>query len=418
MTTRDTRDTGQRLSLPKEAIRIVLLENIHEDAERLFRQAGYTNVDRRREALTGELLHDAIADAHIVGIRSRTQLDEAALDAARRLFAVGCFCIGTDQVALEQAAARGIAVFNAPHSNTRSVAELVIGETVMLLRRIPNKSRLCHEGGWDKSADGSHELRGKTMGIVGYGHIGSQVSIMAEALGMRVIYHDIIPVLPLGNARSLSGLDELLHEADVVTLHVPDTAATRNLMSAARIASMRRGSYLINASRGSVVDLDALAAALRDEHIAGCAIDVFPVEPKAKGERFVSPLQGLPNVILTPHIGGSTAEAQAAIGFEVASKLITWSDRGTSLGAVNFPELGLAEHEGGHRVLHIHRSVPGIMRQINDVFARLGLNVLGQHLRTRDGIGYVVLDTEAVEAGEILPPLREIEGTIRARILY
>lgn len=408
----------QRLTRPRDQIRVLLLEGIHERAEEVFRAAGYTSVTRLPDALRGQDLLDAIAETEIVGIRSRTQLTPEVLEAGERLFAIGCFCIGTNQVALEDAAARGVPVFHAPHSNTRSVAELVLGLSVMLMRDVHRKSLLAHDGIWRKSAIGSHELRGKTLGIVGYGHIGSQVSILAEAFGLKVIYHDIVPKLTLGNARAVDTLDQLLASSDIVSLHVPETELTRGMMTAARLDRMKPGAYLINASRGSVVDVDALAERLEDGRIGGAAVDVFPKEPKSKDEPFESPLRGIPNVILTPHVGGSTEEAQEAIGSDVAGQLVAYSDSGATTASVNFPQLALAPHDDVHRVLHIHRNRPGVLSAINDLLAARNVNILGQHLQTRGDVGYVVLDVDEVDAGEILPPLRDIEGTIRARVLY
>ena len=408
----------QRLTRPREQIRVLLLEGIHERAETAFRKAGYTSVTRLTDALRGDDLLEAIAATEIIGIRSRTQLTSEVLAAADRLLAIGCFCIGTNQVALEEAAAKGVPVFHAPHSNTRSVAELVLGLSVMLMRDVFQKSSLAHEGVWRKSAVGSHELRGKTLGIVGYGHIGSQVSILAEAFGLNVVYHDILPKLTLGNATSLDTLDELLTTSDIVSLHVPETEVTRGLMTEARLDRMKPGAYLINASRGSVVDVDALAERLKDGRIGGAAVDVFPKEPKSKDEAFESALRGIPNVILTPHVGGSTEEAQEAIGTDVASQLIAYSDSGASTASVNFPQLALAPHDNVHRVLHIHRNRPGVLSAINDLLAERSVNIVGQHLETRGDLGYVVLDVDEVDAADVLPPLREIDGTIRARVLY
>ncbi len=407
-----------RLSRPRDQIRILLLEGIHQSAVDLFRERGYTSVELLPGALRGDDLRARIADVHIVGLRSRTRLTARALEGARRLMAVGCFCIGTDQVALVPAAERGVPVFHAPHSNTRSVAELTLGLTVMLLRDIFRKSARAHAGQWAKTARGAHELRGKTLGIVGYGHIGSQVSILAEAFGMRVIYYDIVPKLALGNAHPVGSLGDLLAQSDVVTLHVPDTPLTRGMMTAGRLDQMRAGGHLINASRGTVVDVEALAERLRSGRLGGAAVDVHPSEPASRDLPFESPLRGVTNAILTPHIGGSTQEAQAAIGVDVAAQLVEYSDGGNTLGAVNFPQLNLAAHRDCHRVLHIHRNVPGVIGQINEVFKNLEINVLGQHLNTRDGVGYVVVDVEAAEAERVLPAVRAIEGTIRARILY
>jgi D-3-phosphoglycerate dehydrogenase len=408
----------QRLTRPRDQIRVLLLEGIHERAEQAFRDAGYSSVTRLPDALRGDDLLDAIAETEIVGIRSRTQLTPEVLEAGSKLLAIGCFCIGTNQVALDAAAARGVPVFHAPHSNTRSVAELVLGLSVMLMRDVFRKSSLAHEGIWRKSAVGSHELRGKTLGIVGYGHIGSQVSILAEAFGMTVVYHDIVPKLTLGNATALESLDRLLAESDIVSLHVPETEVTRGLMTAARLDRMKPGAYLINASRGSVVDVDALAERLRDGRIGGAAVDVFPKEPKSKDEEFESVLRGIPNVILTPHVGGSTEEAQESIGVDVAGQLISYSDSGATTASVNFPQLALAPHDDVHRVLHIHRNRPGVLSAINDILADMEVNIVGQHLQTRGEVGYVVLDVDEVDADEILPALRAIEGTIRARVLY
>jgi len=406
------------VSFPREKIKVLLLEGIHESAIAVLERHGYSNVERLGHALTGDELNAALAAAHMVGIRSRTQLDSAALEATRRLMAIGCFCIGTNQVALDAAAARGVPVFNAPHSNTRSVAELVIGLSIMLMRGTFEKSAAVHEGRWPKTATGSREVRGKTLGIVGYGHIGSQVSVLAEGMGMRVIYHDIIDRLPLGNAAPSGTLQALLAESDIVTLHVPETKLTTGMISADEFAAMKPGARFINTSRGVVVDQPALADALKARKIAAAAVDVFSVEPKTQDAPLENPLRGLPNAILTPHVGGSTEEAQEKIGVEVANKLVAFSDRGTTVGAVNFPELSLAEHEGAHRVLHMHHNVPGVLRSINDAIADEGINVLGQYLQTSGDVGYVVLDIERDAGDVLLPRLRAIDGTIRSRILY
>ncbi|HET6782397.1 MAG TPA: phosphoglycerate dehydrogenase, partial [Pseudoxanthomonas sp.] len=354
----------KKTSYPKQDIRILLLEGVSQTAIDTFKAAGYSQIELHAKSLPEDELKLRIADAHIVGIRSRTQLTEEVLGNARRLMAIGCFCIGTNQVDVDAAELAGIPVFNAPYSNTRSVAELVIAEAIMLMRGIPQKSAECHRGGWSKSAAGSHEARGKTLGIVGYGHIGTQVGVLAEAIGMNVIFHDIETKLSLGNARSSLSLDDLLERSDVVTLHVPETPATKDMFGAAQIAKMKRGAHLINASRGTVVDIDALSAALESGQIGGAAVDVFPVEPKGNDDAFVSPLAGKDNVILTPHVGGSTLEAQDNIGIEVAAKLVRYSDNGSTLSAVNFPEVTLPEHAASHRLLHIHRNVPGILSQI------------------------------------------------------
>ena len=409
-----------KTSFPKQDIRVLLLEGISRNAVDTFRAAGYENIVSHPKALPEDELRREIAQAHFIGIRSRTQLTASVLADARRLMAVGCFCIGTNQVDLAAAEAAGIPVFNAPYSNTRSVAELVLAETIMLLRGIPRKSAQCHRGGWSKSAAGSHEARGKTLGIVGYGHIGTQVGVLAEALGMQVLFHDIETKLSLGNARPARDLDELLAQSDVVTLHVPDTAATRWMIGAAQIARMKPGAHLINAARGTVVDTDALASALRSGHLGGAAVDVFPEEPQGNDDPLVSPLCGIDNVILTPHVGGSTLEAQDNIGVEVAAKLVRYSDNGSTLSAVNFPEVTLPEHAGSHRILHIHRNVPGILSKINEVFGERGINIDGQYLRTNPNVGYVVIDVaaDAAQADELRGALAAIPGTLRTRVLY
>jgi D-3-phosphoglycerate dehydrogenase len=409
-----------KTSFPRKDIKVVLLEGIHESAVDVFRAAGYSLVERHDKALPREQLLDAIADARIIGLRSRTQLDREAIAHARRLLAVGCFCIGTNQVDLGDARERGVPVFNAPYSNTRSVAELVIAEAILLMRRVPERNAECHRGGWPKSAEGSFEVRGKTLGIVGYGHIGTQVGVLAESLGMHVLYHDIEPKLALGNAASAQDLDDLLARADIVTLHVPQTPDTAGMIGAPQIARMHRGAMLINASRGNVVDIEALAAALRDGRLAGAAVDVFPTEPTSRQEIFESPLREFDNALLTPHVGGSTQEAQLNIGTEVATKLVRYSDNGSTLSAVNFPEVSLPEHAGSSRLLHIHHNVPGVLSRINDVFSQGGININAQHLQTAGDLGYVVIDVAASEAQSeaLREQLSEIPGTIRTRLLY
>ena len=409
-----------RLSLPKDKIRILLLEGIADSAVQHLAEAGYASVKREAKALDGAALIKALKGVHILGIRSRTQLNEEAIAAADRLFAVGCFCIGTNQVALAAATTRGIPVFNAPFSNTRSVAELTLAEIVMLMRGIFPKSNAAHLGDWDKSAANAWEVRGKTLGIVGYGNIGSQLSVLAEAFGMRVLYWDHTGKLPHGNAQPVASLHALLGQSDAVTLHVPETPDTANLMGAAEIAAMKPGSVLVNNARGTVVDLEALAAALRAGHVLGAAVDVFPVEPSGKDERFASPLQGLPNVILTPHIGGSTGEAQWRIGEEVSRKLVEYSDSGATVGAVNFPQVQLPARPTGARWVHVHRDAPGILSRINESFARRGLNISGQHYQTAGSVGYVVVDSEEArnDAEAILEEFRALPGTIRARLIY
>jgi D-3-phosphoglycerate dehydrogenase len=385
----------------------------------MLARAGYANVTRMKTALDGEALASALDGVHILGIRSRTQLTAEVFAAADRVLAVGCFCIGTNQVDLKAARALGVPVFNAPFSNTRSVAELVMAEIVMLMRGIPTKSEAAHRGVWDKSAANSWEVRGKTLGIVGYGSIGSQLSVLAESFGMRVIYFDTADKLPHGNAEKAGSLDHLLARADVVTLHVPETPETFNMLGEAQIAGMKPGSFLINNARGTVVDLDALATALREGRLLGAAIDVFPVEPASNNEKFRTPLQNIPNVILTPHVGGSTAEAQARIGEEVARKLIDYSDTGATLGAVNFPQVQLPPRASGTRFMHVHRNVPGLLRRLNDVFGSRDLNIAAQYLQTDGDLGYVVVDAEGVtDDATVMEELRAINGTVRARLLY
>jgi D-3-phosphoglycerate dehydrogenase len=409
-----------RLSLAKAHIRVLLLEGVHDSAVSWFAESGYDTVTCLKTALDGPALIEALRGVHMLGIRSRTQLTEPVLAAADRLMAVGCFCIGTNQVDLLYARARGIPVFNAPFSNTRSVAELVIGEIIMLMRGIIGRSNAAHDGIWDKSAEGSWEVRGKTLGIIGYGNIGSQLSVLAEAMGMRVIYYDTLDKLPHGNARPMATLTGLLAEADVVSLHVPETPATFNMIGQAELAAMKPGSYLLNNARGTVVDIAAAAQALRRNHLAGAAIDVFPVEPKGNSDPFRSPLQGLPNVILTPHVGGSTAEAQARIGVEVARKLVEHSDIGSTLGAVNFPQVALPPRLSGCRFMHVHRNLPGMLGRINTVFADRRLNIAAQYLQTEGDLGYVVVETDdsAITGKAVLAELKAIEGTIRARLIY
>ncbi|MDZ7668466.1 MAG: phosphoglycerate dehydrogenase [Gammaproteobacteria bacterium] len=405
-------------SFDRGKIKIVLLEGVHPSAIASLEQSGYRNIKAYDHALQGGDLAAALAEAHMVGIRSRTQLDAAALDAARRLIAVGCFCIGTNQVDLSAATRAGVPVFNAPFSNTRSVAELVLAEAILLLRGVPQKSTAMHQGIWKKSARSSFEVRGKTLGVVGYGNIGAQLGVLAEGLGMQVIFYDVVKKLNLGNARQVEDLDELLETADVVTLHVPATARTRNMIDARALTLMKREAVLINASRGDVVDLEALARRLHDGELLGAAVDVFPTEPKSNDDPFESPLMGLGNVILTPHVGGSTQEAQENIGFEVAEKLIRYSDNGSTLSAVNFPEVALPEHPDQHRLLHIHRNVPGVMSAINQVLSEHQVNVTGQYLQTNADIGYVVIDIETDYSGPVLQALRTVPATIKARVLF
>lgn len=405
-------------SLDKSKIKILLLEGVHPKAIESFKLAGYDNIESLKTSLSEAELMERSKDVHFIGIRSRTQLTDAVINNADKLVAIGCFCIGTNQVNLEAAARRGIPVFNAPFSNTRSVAELVLGETLLLLRGIPEKNALAHRGGWLKSASGSFEARGKVLGIVGYGHIGTQLGVLAESLGMQVIFYDIENKLPLGNARQIPTLSQLMAQSDVVSLHVPETPSTQNMINADTLAHMRQGSILINASRGTVVDINALCAALSSQRIRGAAIDVFPEEPKSNDEEFVSPLREFDNVLLTPHVGGSTQEAQENIGREVAAKLAKYSDNGSTLSAVNFPEVSLPQHTNASRLLHIHTNVPGVLNQINQAFAAKEINIVAQFLQTRGDLGYVVMDVETAHADEALKELASIEGTIRARILH
>ncbi|MEO8921881.1 MAG: phosphoglycerate dehydrogenase [Caldimonas sp.] len=405
-------------SVPKRALKAVLLEGIHASAVEALKKDGYTQIEMHAKALAGAELKAAIADAHFLGIRSRTRLTADVLERAPALAAIGCFCIGTNQVDLKAAMRLGIPVFNAPFSNTRSVAELVLAEIVMLMRGIPEKNACLHRGGWTKSAARSYEVRGKTLGIVGYGHIGTQIGVLAEQLGMQVAFSDIEAKLPLGNARETASLDQLLRVADVVSLHVPQTPETVNMIGSPQLAAMKPGSHLINASRGNVVDIDALAAALASGHLDGAAIDVFPSEPEGNDATFASPLTRFDNVLLTPHIGGSTSEAQVNIGREVAAKLIRYSNNGSTTSAVNFPEVALPEHAGKGRLLHIHRNVPGVLAHLNERLAAAGINIAAQYLATNEEVGYVVIDVDPAGGRMALADLCAVPATIRCRILY
>jgi D-3-phosphoglycerate dehydrogenase len=420
-------------SVPKDKIRVVLLEGVHPRGVAMFKGEGFS-VETSPKSPDEPTLRKMLANAHVLGLRSKTQLTRQLLDAAPRLLTVGCFCIGTDQVDLAAARAKGIAVFNAPFSNTRSVAELTLCEVVALYRQLTVKSQQMHKGEWDKSAAGAHEVRGRTLGIVGYGHIGSQVSILAEALGMRVIYFDVQSKLPLGNARAVRTLTELLKESDIVTLHVPSDPTTLNMIGAKQLKLMKPGAFLINNARGGVVNVDALAASLKDGHIAGAAVDVFPVEPAGKGESFLSPLCGLPNVILTPHIGGSTEEAQETISIDVAEKLLKFVNVGSTAGAVNVPQVELPDQGSDdsdeetrgsrkatgrrHRILHFHKNVPGVLSKMHAIIAGLGANISGEYLRTHEELGYVVLDVEPTDGEKVLAKLRDIPETIKVRLLW
>jgi D-3-phosphoglycerate dehydrogenase / 2-oxoglutarate reductase len=405
-------------SYPKEKINILFLENISEKAVQQFKQNGYTNVKKVTGALSEEELIKAVKDVHLLGIRSKTMITEKVLKAAKKLQAIGCFCIGVNQVNLSAATKAGIAVFNAPYSNTRSVAELVIGASVMLIRRIPDKNKSAHEGIWMKEAKGSFELRGKTIGLIGYGNIGSQVSVLAEALGMKVLFYDTETKLPLGNATAAKNIKEVLQHADIISLHVPETAQTKNLINKAAIKQMKQSAILINYARGEVVDLKALANALEDEQLSGAAIDVFPWEPEKNGDRFETPLQGLKNVLLTPHIGGSTEEAQQNIGEDVSIKLFQYLERGITNGSHTVPAIALPPIEGAHRILHTHHNVPGVMSAINTALSKNNINIVGQYLKTNDSIGYVVLDVDKKLSKQALELLREVKQTIKVRMLY
>ncbi len=405
-------------SLEKGKIKFLLLEGVHKSALTTLEEAGYTNVEYLKTSLSEEALIAKIRDVHFIGIRSRTQLTKAVFDAADKLQAVGCFCIGSNQVDLTAALIKGVPVFNAPFSNTRSVAELVIGQAILLLRGIPQKNAQVHRGVWDKVATGSFETRGKKLGLIGYGNIGSQLSVLAESMGMKVYLYDIITKLPLGNATQLHSLKDLLKTCDVVSLHVPETPQTFNMIGEEQLSWMKKGAILINASRGTVVDIEALAAALESGRLSGAAVDVFPVEPRSNDEEFISPLRKFDNCILTPHVGGSTMEAQENIGLEVSDKLVKYSDNGSTFTALNFPEVALPAHPGMHRLLHIHKNVPGVLSEINNIFSSSGINIRSQYLQTNDQIGYVVTDIDVEYSKMALAKLNKITGTIRCRVLF
>jgi len=406
------------LSFPKDQIKILLLEGIHPSAVKEFNNSEFFSIDTHKNAFTEEQLLEVIANYHIIGIRSKTYITKKVLDRATKLISIGCFCIGTNQVDLEYATTKGVTVFNSPYSNTRSVAELVIAESIMLLRRIPAKNIGAHKGEWQKDAKDSYEARGKVLGIIGYGHIGSQVSVLAESMGFKVLFYDIEPKLPLGNAIHCAKLEELLEKSDVVTLHVPETPSTQNMIRAEQFAKIKQGAIFINLSRGTVVDIDALVQALDSGQVSGAAVDVFPEEPESKGLGFSSPLQGNYNVILTPHIGGSTIEAQYNIGIEVSQKLISLVDNGSTNGSHTVPSLSLPVQGGTHRILHIHKNMPGIMSEINRILSDLDINILGQYLKTNEQIGYVVLDIDKHNSKAVLSKMRQVKYTIKTRILY
>src|SRR2546423_1852733 len=405
-------------SYPKEKINILFLENISEAAVRRFREAGNASVRKLGGALGEEELLKEIKDIHLLGIRSKTQITGRVLEAAKKLQAIGCFCIGVNQVDLKSATQEGIVVFNAPYSNTRSVAELVIAAAVMLIRRIPDKNMAAHQGRWMKESKGSYELRGKTLGIIGYGNIGSQVGVLAEGFGMKVIFYDVMTKLPIGNAVPKKTLKEVLNQADVVTLHVPDNPGTRNLVNRNSLKQFKKGAILINYARGEVVDLEALEQAIKEEQISGAAIDVYPVEPEKNGDSFVSPLQHLPNVLLTPHIGGSTEEAQQNIGEDVSTKLLNFLEKGITLGSHTVPALALPPQAGSHRILHIHKNVPGVLSKINGELSRNKINIVGQYLKTNDQIGYVVVDVDKRLSDRAAKLLKEVPNTLKVRLLY
>ena len=408
----------KKLSFNKKDIKVLLLEGIHQSAIKYFSESGYTNVEYYKGALDEKELEEKIKNVHIIGIRSRTQLTKEVLHKAKKLFAIGCYSIGTNQVDLGAAKHLGIAVFNAPFSNTRSVAELVIAEIIMLMREVPAKSAAAHRGEWLKLSSNSYEVRKKNIGIVGYGHIGSQVSILAEAMGMNVYYYDIEKKLSLGKATACSSLEELLTVSDAVTLHVPETEQTRNMIAGPELDLMKAGSVLINASRGTVVEYNAVANSLRKGRLSGIAADVFPVEPASAAEKFNSVLQEFDNSILTPHIGGNTLEAQENIGMEVAEKLVRYSDNGSTIGAVNFPQISLQSNHNKQRFLHIHQNIPGLLKDISNVFTSRSINIVSQFLQTDPEIGYVIIDTESQTDETILKDLKAIPHTIRARMLY
>lgn len=405
-------------SYPKEKVNILFLENISDAAVKNFKDAGYTSVKKLSKALTEEDLINEVKDVHLLGIRSKSQITPRVLQAAKKLQAIGCFCIGVNQVDLKSATQQGVVVFNAPYSNTRSVAELVIGLSIMLIRRIPDKNKAAHEGIWQKEAKGSYELRGKTLGIIGYGNIGSQVSVLAEAMGMKVIFYDVVTKLPLGNAVAKKTLKDLVGQADIITLHVPETNATKNMINKNVLKNFKKGSILINYARGEVVDLDALRKSLLEQQLSGAAIDVFPWEPEKNGDRFQTPLQDLPNVILTPHIGGSTEEAQENIGEDVSNKLYQFLEMGVTIGSHTVPSLSLPPQEGTHRILHIHRNVPGVLSEINTQLSKARINILAQYLKTNDDIGYVVLDVDRAISNTAFQLLKEVKETIKVRLLY
>jgi len=407
-----------KTSFPKENIKILLLEGVHPATIEVFNKAGYTNIETKTAAMDESEFLNAIDDIHILGIRSKTNITQKVLDNAHKLLSIGCFCIGTNQVDMVAATNKGVAVFNSPFSNTRSVAELVIAECIMLMRKTIEKNDAAHKGIWLKDSKDCFEVRGKTLGIIGYGHIGSQVSVLAESLGLKVIYYDVEPKMPLGNAEPVKKLEQLLKKADIVTLHVPGAKSTKNIINEKTLKQMKQGAILINLSRGDVIDTDAVKIAVETKHLGGLAVDVFPKEPASKGDVFESPLKGLTNVILTPHIGGSTTEAQKNIGIDVSTKLISFIDTGSSVGSHSVPALSLPIQHNAHRLLHIHKNVPGVLSEINNIMSSMNVNILGQYLKTNESIGYVVLDIDKKTPDTILDAMKKVKGTIKTRSLY
>lgn len=407
-----------KTSYPKDKIKILFLENISDAAIKVFRDAGYTDIKKVGGALTEDQLIEQVKNVHLLGIRSKTQVTEKVIKHATKLQAIGCFCIGTNQVNLQAARKKGVVVFNAPYSNTRSVAELVIGASIILIRKILDKNSAAHKGVWQKDAKGSFELRGKTLGIIGYGNIGSQVSVLAEALGMKVLFYDTSTKLPLGNAVSKKSIKEVVGQSDITTLHVPETSQTKNLINKTLLKHFKKGGILINYARGEVVDLEALKASLLEGSISGAAIDVFPVEPEKNGDVFTSPLQNIPNVLLSPHVGGSTEEAQFNIGEDVSAKLLQYLEMGATYGSHTVPEINLPPQEGTHRILHIHTNVPGVLSEINSTLSEHKINILGQYLKTNDEIGYVVLDIDKKLSKNAVDLLKQVKGSIKVRLLY
>ncbi len=405
-------------SYPKEKIKILLLEGIHPAAVKLFKEYGYTSVDTSAASMNEAELLKVVDNYHLIGIRSKTKLTKPVIEKAKKLLGIGCFCIGTNQVDMNFATSSGVAVFNSPYSNTRSVAELVIGECIMLMRKIFEKNEAAHRGEWKKESKGCYEVRGKTLGIIGYGHIGSQVSVLAEALGMKVVFYDVVPKMALGNAQAVKSLDDLLSQADMVTLHVPQLSSTKNLINAECIKKMKTGAVLINCARGNVVDIKSICKALREKKIAGYAADVFPEEPESNNDKFVSELQGMSNVILTPHIGGSTIEAQENIGVDVATKMLAFLETGSSVGSLTVPDLSLPVIYNTHRLLHIHKNVPGVLSEINSFMSQHNVNILGQYLKTNEKIGYVVLDVDKKTSLKAIDTMKNVKGTIKVRSLY